>query len=404
MKKYDNFLVILSTCTCFGIIGGAWQVGRILAVVLLPWLIVNYGKKGYGYVRNIFKVIAIFYVYMLVSFIWTPDRLAGMKELVYYLVHFILFLELLVFSKAANNPLRSLSRGWMVAVLLCSIVAYWEISTGNHLNISIEHGDTFNTGDLILHRMYASVTFGNYNSYVTFLCFSIPWIMYVIMDSERALVERILAGTSIVMASLAIVINASRGGVLSIIIMLVVYFLFSEKTRFKNIVFVALIGLFFYVLVQYGSSFTEVLSYRTSDQSMLEDDTRIRIWGNALRAFAKSAGFGVGIGGMRAAMEMVSTGGIAAAHNLFLEILLQYGIVIAIVFLVFLWKNFKKSLKVERNRKIVLMMAFISMPVYTIIDSGYLLGVPLYVLLATIYVFANTEHIKSDSKAVNKIA
>lgn len=400
MKKYDNFLVILSTCTCFGLIGGAWQVGRILAVVLLPWLLINVGKQGYGYVRNIFKVFALFYVYFLVSFIWTPDRSEGVKELVYYLIHFVLFLELLVFSRAANNPLRSLSRGWMVAVLLCSIVAYWEISTGNHLSVSKEHGDVVNAGDFIFHRMYASVTFGNYNSYVTFLCFSIPWIMYVIMDGERALVERILAGAAIVMASLVSVINASRGGVLSIIIMMVAYFLFSEKTRFKNIAFVVLTGLFIYVLIQYGGSYTEVLSYRTEDGGMFSDRSRSSIWSNVLKVFGTTWGFGVGIGGVTEAMRTLTNSSVLSPHNLFLEILVQYGVIITIVVLVFLWRLLKKSLKVERNRKIVLMMAFLALPVYSIIDSGYLLSVHFYVFLATFYVFANYELVKFPCRAV----
>ena len=206
---YDFIIFFIVVCTCFGIFGGAFQVNRILAILLLPGLIPLLYKKGFTYAMTISQLLLLIYLFMAASFICTPDREEGVKELFYYIVHFVLFLELIVFARNARNPLKNISRGWLVAVLLTSIVAFWEITTGNHLSYAKDQGDAFNTGSAIIERMTASVTFANYNSYVTYLCFCYPWILYIFIDKSRSLLEELLASVALISASLVIIINAS---------------------------------------------------------------------------------------------------------------------------------------------------------------------------------------------------
>lgn len=399
-NKYAIFVFLLTSCICFGCIGGAFQVDRILAVLFSPYLFSIMRKEGLAYARNIFRVLLLCYVYMAISFIWTPDKAEAAKELVYYPVHFLVFIEIIVFSRFAENPLKALSKGWLVAVFLCSIVAIWEFTTGQHLSMAKDQGDVFNTGTEIINRFYASVTFINYNSYVTFLCFSFPWIFYMLVDKDRRTFEKMLVFVVLIIASISVIINASRGGVLSILIMLVAYWLFSKKTSIKSFFFIGVIILLGFLLIRYGGNITAVFFSRASEGGMFSDDARSSIWSNVLKAFGTTWGFGVGIGGVTEAMRTLTNSRVLSPHNLFLEILVQYGLIITIVVLVFLWRLLKKSLKVERNRKIVLMMAFLALPAYSIIDSGYLLGVHFYVFLATVYVFANYELVKFPCRAV----
>lgn len=407
LNKYSVFIFLLSMCTCFGALGGAFQVDRILAVLLSPWLFTNLSEKGCGYARHLINILILFYAYMAFSYIWTPDKQEALKQLMYYPIHFLLFVELIVFARFANNPLRNISLGWMIAVLLCSAVAYWEITTNQHLSIAKEQADLMNLGTVILQHYTASATFYNYNSYVTFLCFSFPWIFYIMIDSKSKFFMRLLSLAVMIMASLVIIINASRGGVLSILVMIVVYWCFSQKTSFKNIIILALILLMGYTLLRYGESVTEVIFARTANGGMYTDEGRFSIWSDALKVLSDSYGFGVGLGGLHVAMEKYATLDVLSVHNMFLEILVQYGFIITIVVVAFLIKLLKKSFNIERDRKNILLMALISMPLYTIIDSGYLLSTHLWVLMATIYVFVNLERIKShmfmDKKAVGRI-
>lgn len=402
-KKYTVFVFLLASCTCFGSIGGAFQVERILAILLSPYLFSIISKEGLAYARKISRVLLLCYAYMAISFIWTPDKVEGAKELMYYPVHFLIFIELIVFSKYARNPLKTLSNGWLIAVILCSIVAIWEINTNHHLSVAIEMSDLMNTGTEIIQHRTASVTFGNYNSYVTFLCFSFPWIFYILVDEDRKMIGRILTFIVISVASYTIVRNASRGGVITILIMLVVYWFYSKKSSLKNLLFFVAISLMAYGLIHYGGETITAFEARSADGRLLNGDSRMVIWKDALKAFANTLGFGVGIGGITEAMRSVVSNGILSPHNMLLEILVQYGIVITYIVVLFLWRLYKKSRKVELNRKMVLMISFFTMPAYAIIDSGYLLSTHTYVLIASIYVFSNYELIYCPyEKSVNQ--
>lgn len=396
-KKYDLMLFIQIAVLCMGGIGGALQVSRLIAILFSPLLFRKIGKKGYGYAKRFMIIFSLFYMYFLISFIWTPDQEEAIKELFYYPVHFMLFLELIVFARNAQNPLKSISRGWLAAVLLCSVVACWEIATDNHLSMAKEQG-TINAGGEIVQHMTASVTFGNYNSYVTFLCFSFPWIFYILLDNGRLLLEKPLAAIALIMALLTILINASRGGLLTIAIMLAIYYLLSKKTRWKSLVLVLAIIAVGYIIITYGEIVTAIIIARASDGGMFSDDARSAIWLDALKVFADTWGLGVGIGGMDVSMS------ITIAHNMFLEILVQYGVVITLIVVLFLCRLFKRSFKQEQNRKIVLIMALLTMPIYSIIDSGYLLYTHLYAHIATIYIYANYELIRHIDPILRKVA
>lgn len=397
---YDKLLLFLVFLTGFGGIGGSLQFVRVAAILLLPVFINKYG--GCRYAKGFLLAFAIFYVYCLLSLSWTPNKSEGFKELVYYPVHFLLFLEIIVFSRSATNPFKSISLGWLFAILLCSVIAYWEITTGNHLQIAKEHREVYNTGYELYNFVHANATFFNLNGYVTYLCFGLPWLFYGVKSTE-GFYYRILYIVAIIASIITILINASRGGLVSLVIMVSVFFMSSFKGRMKwSYLFLFFVALIIVVYYFYSHSMFAIMFYRSSNGGLLNGDSRFVIWSRALKVVGDTLGFGTGIGGMTNAMDVYANGSINITHNLFLEILVQYGFVFTIVFIVFLWRQLKTSLKLDPDRKTVLMMALISMPIYCIINSGYLLNADLYVLLATIVVFSNNERIKYSYRTIRQ--
>lgn len=84
-----------------------------------------------------------------------------------------------------------------------------------------------------LVRKYASVTFGNYNSYVTVICFSLPFMFAYLLLVDG--VKKQLWGWFIVLAVFYIlVINASRGGLLCFVIALFSFLLFYRKKHYRE--------------------------------------------------------------------------------------------------------------------------------------------------------------------------
>lgn len=395
INKYDRCLVLLSGALCFGLIGGALQVVRVLAILFVPYLVTIIRREGLGYARSIRKVLVLLYLFMLLSFIWSPDKQEALKELAYYIIHFFLFLECLVIARFARVPLKSISVGWLWAVVLCLIIALWEIATGNHLSVAAEQGGLYNTGTEVLNHMTASVTFGNYNSFVTFLCYSFPWLFYISQEKGCSIKIKAISMAAIILAALVVVINASRGGVIAIVIMFATYFLMSKKSSLKFLIISTIFLGITYFLYQYGDILMAVFLARASDGGLLSDEEgRGAIWAYSMRAFFDTWGIGSGIGGLNEALKKYANGGITVTHNLFLEILVQYGIVVFFFVIKYLWKLFHVSIKLKGNRKTVLMMTFVSMPVYTIIDSTYLLNPMFWIHMATIYIFIYYERIK----------
>ena len=394
LNRYDYYIIALIAVLCFGSIGGALEVVRVLSILLSPLLFKTIKMQGFGYARSLRSMLVLMYLYFLFSFIWTPDKIQAIKELVYYVIHFLLFLELIVFARFASDTLRSISIGWLLAVVFCSIVACWELYTGNHLRIAVEQDGLMNVGGEALEHFTASVTFMNYNGFNTFLCFGFPWVFYLLLDDKSPLALKVLSFISLVLSLLFIVVNASRGGLLSVMIMIVVYFFLSKKTFRKSIIIILGLIVIGYYLINYGDAITTVMVARAADGGMFTDDARTTIWSTALSVLYNSYGFGSGVGGLSAGMARYAKLAVTAPHNMFLEILCQYGIIIFLIVVIFILKQFQNVKKQPNNNIIVIMMAIISMPFYSIINSTYLLDPTLYVLMASIYIFSNYKIIK----------
>lgn len=111
---------------------------------------------------------------------------------------------------------------------------------------------------------------------------------------------------------------------------------------------------------------------RLADGGAVADDARSLIWSNAFKVLFDYGGIGCGIGGMFAAMAKFAKGGITITHNIFLEILCQYGIVFCLAFVSFLYKQFKKGRRTaDIKRRVLVTVALVSFPVMGIIESYF---------------------------------
>ena len=192
-----------------------------------------------------------------------------------------------------------------------------------------------------------------------------------------------------------ILYNGSRGGLLSFVIMFTVYITLSKKNKANVFFIIFFLSLLTIVLYSYGSTIFNALLMRASVQGALEEESRIVIWTNVYKVIQDYCFIGCGAGGLMSAMEDYAQGGILKAHNIFLEVLSEYGIVFFILFVSFLISQYKKARKMDdRERKLCLFQALIAFPVIGIINSGYQTQPALWAFLAVIYVFANYEQIR----------
>lgn len=399
---YDWLLILTIVMLGGGAIGGPFRPIRILAIALSPLLIIK--GASCTFIKNIAIACGLFWLYCACSLVWTPDVGEGLIQMAYYLTHFAILLEVIVFAYYAKRPLASISAGWLIVMIFCTSIAIWEMLSGSHLPMAYEDSNLIHdeTGALV-NRMVASVTFANFNNYGAFLCFAIPWLYYRLVSANYYRIDKIFTILIIAVAMLTVLINGSRGGIISMLCMLLIFLFYYKKRAEKLLIVVPIAIATTYLLYVYHEEIFMVISMRESISSEFGRSEglyggRIGIWLTALRALLPTMGLGVGVGGMEKALEAFRTNTdiINMAHNMFVELLLQYGVIWFFVLIMFIYRLIKRTDKiVDYQRSIPLKMALWVMPIYCIINSSYLLDPALYVLFGCIYVFTYYDFFKN---------
>ncbi len=392
-NKNDIYLFLLFSSLAAGGIGGSLLLPRILTIVFLPHFFILLKDVTH---RNVSIIVTLLlcYLYLLISFFWTLDTEQGSKDLLYYLIHFITFVEIVLFAEKAKNPVKAIALGWVIAFFLSSYIALWEILTDNHLSIVRFDEDVYlHDGSLLVIRRFASAGYANFNGYSTFICFCLPFILYIMTDMKIMRKYRFLGLYCLLFAIYIVLFNASRGAIISATVILFIYISFSlhndsgfNKNKLFFLLLILIIG-----FVLFGRSALENLVIKLSGTAMLDSSNREGVWGRAWDVFINSYCFGTGIGSLQAALQNVSgRNTIIVTHNMFLEILVQYGIICITVMTVFILKLFHKAFKMKKTvmEKPLLFSALVSLPISTIIDSTYLLNPSVWMLLASMYVVA----------------
>ena len=395
INKYDRYIFYLIVSLCLGGFGGSLMVVRVLSILLIPALF-NKMRHCKDYVRKYFNVFLVFYAFCFLSLIWTPDKDQALKELLYYPVHFLIFFEILIFSRFSNSPLKTISMSWLVCVGLTLLVAVWEITTSNHLSLSkFEAGDiVLNLGGVITERPFAAVTFGNFNGYVTFLCFALPFLFYCLQQYNKKVKLAVVSIGAILTTIVVILVDASRGGLITVLIMAAIFFFMSKRSPYKFLAVIIAIAFVIYYIIPHMDTLFLGISVRAEGNSLYTDDGRMAIWSDGLKVLINYAFIGSGVGSISAAMKSV-TNGISITHNIFLEVLVQYGVVFFAFFIAYIIELFFRAVRCrDKNIKMIMYMALIAFPVYGIIDSGYLLNPVLYAALSSLTVFAYVDKIQ----------
>lgn len=387
-NKYDKFLFLLILGLGLGAIGGALQIPRVLAILFIPSLMkVNVST---AYISRIRTFFIIWMLWIVLSLLWTPDKSEGMKFSMYYMVHFIYFLEICIFSTVAKNPFESISSGWVYAILISSVVGYWELITDQHTYISkLEGGQVRNLGGgLIVSQKFAASFFMNYNSYVTFLCTGLPFVFYKLMNTRGFNLKNLPQIIALVSAAVFILYNASRGGALALAIMFLGYVIATRKAGTGKLSFIMIVTVGAVIFMKFGSDMLAGITSRLSAEGTFTEDSRWIIWLNALRVFADTLGLGTGVGGIMTSMTSVSND-ILITHNFLLEVLVEFGLLIFVYFIILLFRLVKTTIKMPSSlAKNVLVIALLAFPFYSIVDSSYCESPFTFALLSSLAVFA----------------
>lgn len=372
-------------------LGQIFPLIKIIGLVAIVYVLLNFGKEHFRGYRDIVFFLIAFILFNIVSYVWTSDEVLWITDLINLTSVSFNFMLLVTLAAKANNQVRSIIYGWITLVLLTFPIAFWELSTNLHLSSLYADRDVYIRGDISIQKRFSAGTFGNLNNYTTLLCVALPFVASLIFAKIK-LFARISIFTVVLGIIYIILMNASRGGVLSLAATGFIFFCFYWKYLRTS---------FWGVLI---AICMVVLSLYYFDSAILQFEQRLIAKGNILSDFGRQNmieyGFdiflnnplGIGVGNIAHHYSRYPTGGLLIPHNLLMEFLLYGGAIFFTIFIVWLVKIFLRGFR--SNSKVVRFIfqaSALSLIPASIINSGYFLLPYIWLLFASFYVISNTK-------------
>lgn len=395
-NKYDYLLIIFIASIACGDIGGSLQPIRLLTILLFPFAVVYFANHTTAYAKysGVVAFGLLWIVYSAITIFWSHVPSLSLQKWIYLLVHICGMLVLFYLFEKSNNKVVTICLGWIVMFLVTAPIALYELSTDYHLSYAKTDSSLHSldsTGNYIL-RNFASVTFFNLNTYNTVVCYTLPFIISLLINPIRKKIsDKLLIYSTFVIAAFIIICNSSRASLL-VLTACVLYYLFKTLKRgiVKTvIVCVALFILFYYL---WGNGFFDVILERFIVNG-LESAGRFSLILNLLDATLNSAFMGVGIGNVDYVMATDYNMGLTAPHNLYLEVLTETGLLIFMIFCIIQFKIFRNGRKQnDLLSKSISVLGILILPIIGIINSGYLVFPSFFIYLASLIIISKYKY------------
>ncbi len=324
----------------------------------------------------IIKFSAFWFFEAAVSCIWAPDKQFALKH-VYYV--FLIFAVMLLIHNYINNKIVffNCSRVLVILLFICNVVAVWEVVTGHHLQSDYLGSEV----RLRLLKYMPGTFFHNPNDSATNMIFLLPFSLAGIYDKKRYI--KIFSVTNIFLSVFSICASQSRTQIIIALFMLAAFLVVSKKVTLLWVF--AGIGAVIFVLYLIYPDFQRVISEAFESISKQElqrsaevgsGRVRINLFKNGLYMLVDTGFFGVGAGSHRVYMPLYSekyyyTGSITVMHNFLGELLVDYGLWVAVAFIGTIIKTCFRLFKIFRKTedyqtKIISIMMFFAVGSFVI--------------------------------------
>ena len=388
-NRYD-YVIILTIVSVIvgGEAFGAFTPIRLIGFVASFYFIFLFRKwREYFFIRNgkTTVFLFIFLIYAITSAMWIADvkeYFIATLSLYCYVFDFLLILYAV---QRAKTPTNSIILGWIIFLILNLLCASWEISTGEHFTTGSFQAEETMTGGI--RRIYAAVTYGNYNSFCIVLCLTLMFLL-LYMHLNQGFKHQLFAILMFFCVCTVLVVNTSRGALLCLMLFLIpLWYVIRKHRRVKYIVIFTLLGVGCYLWIECSDIILFLIDQKLSARSGgAGNDPRWTLWKAGLNIASQWLYLGAGAGSMiyEYTREHVF---ILYAHNLWIQLLVEYGFLITGLFICFYIKSVFSALRSDDPLlKILGLYLLICWPILTIIDEGYMKAFN-WIFFASVYSF-----------------
>lgn len=353
LQESDKSGLLLALLVVTGIIGNHLlpiNVGginlfffRLLLILFSPFVFRNFRLLNFRYnSANFWFIHFCFFwlIYGMVSLLFIKDFMEGFKAwmaLVWGVVIFIMFCQLMLMTGKKMPYYFCL--GLLLANLICIPVALWELTTLNHLKGYY----IANLPDYALDRKIAIAFLENPNGYAYFMVLSQPFLYYLYTIAHSRFLKFIVLITCLITPYLLYFTDAR----FSIVVFLLNVFLFGWFILKKKLNMYAVsmsVVLICFVMIFGGwkflkQGFKEKLEVSAETSSKETFQIRVNHFKNCVYYTVQTWGLGLGpstyenIGSYN---KPYYTYGNESPHNMVIEVIVNYGVYIGMLLVVFI--------------------------------------------------------------------
>jgi len=286
-----------------------------------------------------------------------------------------------------------------IGLLIQVVIGYIEVRSHRYL---------FNVGSFkqIHYGREAISMFYNPNDYSAFISTMMPFAAYRCMKS-RNLFLKIGYGALVLAALNLILITASRAAIVGLMLSVGALFsLFAEKDRTKIITLIAVAaGICIIIFVPSVRQWALRLASENGVDADGSDVGRVNLLKNGLYFLMETYGFGVGAGNLEVWFENRSIypiGRLLYIHNWYAEILVTFGVIVFVYYMVVHGSIMLETFRVARKEKsFFFLISFIIFSATSIASSSnvYSEWVWMYLAMMTAYL----EKYRTVSKVEVKV-
>ena len=295
---------------------------------------------------------------------FNPITVDAQRELM-RLASYVCFYYVIIDWLQTPHDTRTLLKALMASTIVVALFGFYQVVIGGYSSLyDVLYPIQEEIRQIPPWEGRITSLLAHYNGLAGYINLVIPFcIAFGLQGSDLPL--RRLSRWCFVLASVAILLTQSRGGLLAYAAMLVVsacFFAPNRKTRMRRIAAVLVLCLLAGVVAGlFFERLTEIDDYTAV--------SRLAIWGGAFTVFTRSPLLGIGFGNLRmllGGLLSLPEGWVGDAHNLYLELLAETGIAGFLAFAFLMMTTMRTALKRYQDSenefgKIISLAVFVAM-------------------------------------------
>lgn len=346
------------------------------ALLLILWIIEGNWQKKWKMIgaQSVFKVLGFFYLFLVLSLLWSNNLIQGFEHLRKY---YLLLLIPIIYTSLDRQRIPQIFSAFLSAMIISELLSYLIF---------------FDLMPFKYKESWSSIDpspFMHHTPYSIFLIFSIFLMLIRLLKEHRDMVQTIFYTFFIITMTINLFINAGRTGQFSLIVTLAIFImsywrLSLLKTMLSStLIAISIFSLAYWISPNFHSRTNETFQtfyYLIEEGKPLNDSTGLRfmMWDVANNIISQNPILGVGIGDTEDIyFKTLETNlpelkeyiyAFSDFHNTYFQIAVSTGVIGLLLFL-YIFIILYKNLNEDKDSKILGTIMLVLLLLYMMIGN-----------------------------------